>query len=89
MDEALEGSIYLDGIITVIDAKYYLKVRPFQSFLQTHLENLEECEISSTHHSDDINEAQRQAAFADVIIINKVCIRTRRIVRIFLFLSHS
>lgn len=58
MDEALEGSIYLDGIITVIDAKYYLK-------------NLEECEISSTHHSDDINEAQRQAAFADVIIINK------------------
>jgi G3E family GTPase len=58
MDEALEGSIYLDGILTVVDAKYFLK-------------SLEECSISTTHHSNDINEAQRQVAYADIILINK------------------
>jgi hypothetical protein len=26
MDEALEGSIYLDSIVTVVDGKYFLKV---------------------------------------------------------------
>jgi G3E family GTPase len=57
MDDALEGSIYLDGIITVVDAKYFLK-------------NFEECSFTSIHQSE-VNEAQRQVAFADIILVNK------------------
>ncbi|KAL1915340.1 uncharacterized protein VTP21DRAFT_6798 [Calcarisporiella thermophila] len=52
MDEGLGSEIYLDGIITVVDAKY---IREYM-----------------TADSQDMNEAVRQIACGDRIIINKV-----------------
>lgn len=53
VDEELESNVYLDGIITIIDAKHILY----------HLNEKKE--------EGTINEAERQIAFADRIIINK------------------
>ncbi|CAB4385116.1 unnamed protein product [Rhizophagus irregularis] len=54
LDDDLGGDIYLDGIVTLVDAKY------IQQYL------LEEKE------DEPINEAVRQIAIADRIIINKM-----------------
>ncbi|XP_053322412.1 zinc-regulated GTPase metalloprotein activator 1A-like [Spea bombifrons] len=54
VDAELGSDIYLDGIVTVIDAKYAI-----QHLTEEKTEGL-------------INEAARQVALADVIIINKV-----------------
>ncbi|GES86886.1 COBW domain-containing protein 1-like isoform X1 [Rhizophagus clarus] len=56
LDDDLGGDIYLDGIITLVDAKY------IQQYL------LEE----KKDEHEPINEAIRQIAIADRIIINKV-----------------
>eukprot|EP01129_Flabellula_baltica_P013000 TRINITY_DN596_c0_g1_i6.p1 TRINITY_DN596_c0_g1~~TRINITY_DN596_c0_g1_i6.p1 ORF type:complete len:362 (-),score=81.55 TRINITY_DN596_c0_g1_i6:20-1105(-) len=53
LDDELGSSLYLDSIITLVDAKNFLK-------------SLEE-----ERPDGAINEAQRQVAFADVLIINK------------------
>jgi len=53
LDNELESSIYLDGIITVVDAKNFEK------------------ELNEPKPEGAINEAQRQAAFADILILNK------------------
>ncbi|XP_031553938.1 COBW domain-containing protein 1-like [Actinia tenebrosa] len=54
LDDELGSDLHLDGIITVVDAKYCLQ----------HLNEVKE--------SSEINEAVRQVALADVIIINKL-----------------
>ncbi|XP_045593869.1 zinc-regulated GTPase metalloprotein activator 1 isoform X2 [Procambarus clarkii] len=53
MDKQLESEIYLDGIVTVLDAKYAMK------------------NISEKKSEGVINEAVRQVALADLLIINK------------------
>lgn len=54
LDEELQSSVYLDGIVTVVDAKYII----------THLER--------TLDDDCVNEAIKQVALADRILINKL-----------------
>lgn len=54
MDDELGSDLYLDGIVTMVDAKYYL-------------------ENSSKRRQDGVvNEAVRQVAMADVVVINKL-----------------
>ncbi|CAG8459983.1 3009_t:CDS:10 [Paraglomus occultum] len=53
LDEALCSDIYLDGIVTLVDAKHILQY------------------IAETTKDHSINEATRQIATADRIIINK------------------
>ncbi|KAI9293254.1 COBW domain-containing protein 2 [Neoconidiobolus thromboides FSU 785] len=54
LDEQLESNIELDGVVTLVDAKYGIK-------------NIEEL-----REDGSINEASRQIALADRIIINKI-----------------
>ncbi|TPX36276.1 hypothetical protein SmJEL517_g01407 [Synchytrium microbalum] len=56
LDEGLASSVKLDGIVTVVDAKHVLKY-------------LEE---ESGVHGHGVNEATRQIALADRILVNKV-----------------
>ncbi|CAH1773008.1 unnamed protein product [Owenia fusiformis] len=58
IDEELCSDLFLDGIVTVVDAKYCLQ----------HLEK--------TTEPGSINEAVKQVALADVIIVNKLDIVT-------------
>ncbi len=53
LDEELESDIYLDAIVTIVDAKHF----------KQHLEEEKPKGV--------VNEAQRQVAFADRIIVNK------------------
>mmetsp|Transcript_31915 Transcript_31915/g.83306 ORF Transcript_31915/g.83306 Transcript_31915/m.83306 type:complete len:404 (-) Transcript_31915:40-1251(-) len=53
LDSALETGIYLDSIVTVIDAKY-CKAR-----------------LTEKRKEGSVNEAVRQVAFADTILLNK------------------
>ena len=52
VDEELNSSVYLDSVITIVDAKNIIS----------------QIELKKT---DCVNEAQRQIAFADRIIVNK------------------
>ena len=54
MDEELGSDIYLDGVVTVVDAKHGL-----ESLREERPENA-------------VNEAVKQVALADVILLNKV-----------------
>ncbi|KAK3743902.1 hypothetical protein QZH41_008764 [Actinostola sp. cb2023] len=54
LDDELGSDLCLDGIVTVIDAKYCLQ------------------HLNEVRANDEINEAVRQVALADVIIINKL-----------------
>ncbi|KAJ1660831.1 hypothetical protein IWQ61_000290 [Dispira simplex] len=54
-NEELGGELYLDGVITVVDAKYILEYL-----------------ASTPSDTEDVNEAQRQVALADRIVLNKV-----------------
>ena len=54
LDEALQSELYLDGIVTVVDAKFILKY------------------LNEKKKDDQINEATKQIAMADRIIINKI-----------------
>lgn len=54
LDEELCSDIYLDGIITVVDAKYSMQ------------------HLDEEKPDGSINEALRQLALADLVIINKV-----------------
>lgn len=53
LDEALCSEIFLDGIVTMVDAKYALQ------------------QLIAKKEDGTINEAVRQVAFADRIIVNK------------------
>ncbi|KAK4935043.1 hypothetical protein LTR10_023828 [Elasticomyces elasticus] len=73
MDEGLGSSIYLDGIVTVVDAKNVLK-----SLDEPAPEELPEGELdanktASDHHHDSplLTTAHLQISHADVIILNK------------------
>ncbi|XP_072050817.1 uncharacterized protein [Amphiura filiformis] len=54
LDDELGSDIYLDGIVTVVDAKYGLQ----------HLEEVKPDGV--------VNEAVRQVALADLILVNKI-----------------
>ncbi|KND01968.1 uncharacterized protein SPPG_02475 [Spizellomyces punctatus DAOM BR117] len=54
LDDELQSEIYLDGILTVVDAKYGLE------------------QLAERKSNDMVNEAIRQVAFADRIILNKI-----------------
>ncbi|PNF43386.1 COBW domain-containing protein 1 [Cryptotermes secundus] len=62
LDKELGSDIFLDGIVTVIDSKHGLK----QLGVKPQLETSDEC------GKDSLNEAVRQVALADLIIVNKV-----------------
>ncbi|XP_071952155.1 zinc-regulated GTPase metalloprotein activator 1-like isoform X1 [Antedon mediterranea] len=59
LDDGLGSELYLDGIITVVDAKYGLK-------------NLKEDKQPGV-----VNEAIRQVAVADLILVNKIDLATK------------
>jgi G3E family GTPase len=54
LDEEIDSDLYLDGVVTIVDAKHFLQ----------HLDEVKPAGV--------INEAQRQVAFADRIIVNKI-----------------
>jgi G3E family GTPase len=54
LDDELESDLYLDSIVTIVDAKHF----------KQHLDEEKPAGV--------INEAQRQVAFADRIIVNKI-----------------
>ncbi|KAI9354562.1 CobW/HypB/UreG, nucleotide-binding domain-containing protein [Zopfochytrium polystomum] len=53
LDEAIQSDIYLDGVVTLVDAKYALK------------------QLNETKPDGSLNEAVRQMALADRIVLNK------------------
>jgi G3E family GTPase len=54
LDEGLDSGLYIDGIVTLIDAKYGLQ------------------SLQAKKPAGVINEAVRQVALADTIVINKL-----------------
>ena len=58
MDEELGSDIYLDGIITVVDAKYGL-------------EQLGDPNLVISNEETSFNTAMQQIALADLILLNK------------------
>lgn len=69
LDEGLGSSIYLDGIVTVVDAKNVLK-----SLDEPAPEEIPETELETeSHHHDTplLTTAHLQISHADVIILNK------------------
>lgn len=62
LDKELGSDIFLDGIVTVIDSKNGLKQLGVKPQLET----------SDEVGKDSLNEAVRQVALADLIIVNKV-----------------
>jgi len=79
MDEALCSDLYLDGIVTVVDAKYSVKqLTPSTavSSLNGHchddeLNNTED-DVESENTSLGSTDFMKQVALADVIVVNKV-----------------
>lgn len=70
MDEGLASSIYLDGVVTVVDAKNILK-----SLDEPTPEELPQEENDSKHHDHSaplMSTAHLQISHADVILLNKV-----------------
>lgn len=53
LDSELESSIYLDSILTLVDAKHFSQA------------------LDEKKPDGSVNEAQRQVAYADVIVVNK------------------
>jgi G3E family GTPase len=68
VDEGLGSSIYLDGIVTLIDAKNILKCldEPAQDTIPT-----EEHEEHDGHSGPLLTTAHLQISHADVVVINK------------------
>ncbi|XP_021927593.1 COBW domain-containing protein 1-like isoform X2 [Zootermopsis nevadensis] len=62
LDKDLGSDIFLDGIVTVVDSKHGLKQLGTKSQL----------EMPSEDGKGSLNEAVRQIALADMIIVNKV-----------------
>lgn len=66
LDDELGSDIYLDGIVTVVDAKYGLD----QLQDSTLMEKL--ADIDDNHHEQILmNTAQKQIALADLVLLNK------------------
>jgi len=65
VDEGLGSTIYLDGIVTLIDAKNILKSldEPLQETIQH--------EEHEGHHGTALTTAHLQISHADVIVLNK------------------
>eukprot|EP01122_Echinamoeba_exundans_P004286 TRINITY_DN14304_c0_g1_i3.p1 TRINITY_DN14304_c0_g1~~TRINITY_DN14304_c0_g1_i3.p1 ORF type:complete len:386 (+),score=60.19 TRINITY_DN14304_c0_g1_i3:1105-2262(+) len=60
LDTELESSIYLDAILTLVDAKHFSQA------------------LDEKKPDGSVNEAQRQVAYADVIMINKIDLVTEK-----------
>mmetsp|Transcript_25156 Transcript_25156/g.63271 ORF Transcript_25156/g.63271 Transcript_25156/m.63271 type:complete len:430 (-) Transcript_25156:7-1296(-) len=86
LDDELESALYLDSVITIVDAKHIGRQLQYGLSAEERALASAEGELSSEEqqsaHSDDsasdarssrvpLNEAQRQIAFADRLIINK------------------
>eukprot|EP01132_Coremiostelium_polycephalum_P002438 gene2438-3008_t len=68
VDDELESPIYLDGIVTIVDAKHLDK--HIEKSKQNTMTNVVEHSTSSgTSYS---SEVERQICFADVILLNKI-----------------
>ena len=67
MDEELGSDIYLDGIVTVTDAKYGLEQLNDPNLVED-IDNAEEKESSDL----PTNTAKKQIALADLILLNKL-----------------
>ncbi len=65
VDEGLGSSIYLDGIVTLIDAKNILKS------LDEPVKDTIEHEVHEGHHGPVLTTAHLQISHADVLVINK------------------
>jgi G3E family GTPase len=63
VDEGLGSSIYLDGIVTLVDAKNILK--------SLHEPAIQRADHEDSHASPEYTTAHLQISHADVIIINK------------------
>ncbi|KAI1628260.1 cobalamin biosynthesis protein CobW [Exophiala viscosa] len=73
MDEGLGSSIYLDSIVTVVDAKNILKSLDEPAPGEVPEGELENTKTVSDHHHDSplLTTAHLQISHADVIILNK------------------
>lgn len=77
MDEGLNSSIYLDGIVTVVDAKNILKSldEPTQEEIPEEVKHEQEQSESHKqehdHHGPLMSTAHLQISHADVILLNK------------------
>lgn len=68
LDDALESALRLDGIVTLVDAKN----------IQRQLQRVSDENKDVGHPGErPQNEAAMQVAYADRILINKVCCRLR------------
>lgn len=65
VDEGLGSTIYLDGIVTVVDAKNVLKS------LDTPAPETEIHQEDHEHHGPELTTAHMQISHADVVVINK------------------
>lgn len=65
LDEGLGSTIYLDGIVTLVDAKNILKS------LDEPVEETVQLEEHEDHHGPVLTTAHLQISHADVIVINK------------------
>lgn len=61
VDEGLGSSIYLDGIVTLVDGKSIIKL----------LDEPTPEETQETHHGKSLSTAHLQISHADIIILNK------------------
>lgn len=72
VDDGLGSSIYLDGIVVVVDARHILRCleeRP--THVADHDSDGHEHSHSSTDHGPHLTTAHLQISHADVVIINK------------------
>eukprot|EP01104_Vermistella_antarctica_P014430 TRINITY_DN4543_c0_g1_i1.p1 TRINITY_DN4543_c0_g1~~TRINITY_DN4543_c0_g1_i1.p1 ORF type:complete len:402 (+),score=57.12 TRINITY_DN4543_c0_g1_i1:41-1246(+) len=76
MDDELHSDVYLDGVLTVVDSKHILE-RIENNIIGSFSGDgdIEKMAASSApvqgHPSTRVNEAQRQIAFADRVLVNK------------------
>ncbi|KAF2836089.1 cobW-domain-containing protein [Patellaria atrata CBS 101060] len=70
LDEDLESSIYLDSIVTVVDAKNILKC--LEDPAPSTVPGKEENEDTDSHEGPELTIAHLQISHADVIVLNKV-----------------
>lgn len=75
LDEGLSSNVYIDGVITVLDAEHILTslddVGGHWHKLNNHVPNEKDTDLKDTEDKD-ITTAHLQLALADVILLNKI-----------------
>jgi G3E family GTPase len=69
LDDSIGSSIYLDGVVTLVDAKNIVK--SLDEGLQKDAEAQDENEVHHDHHGPEMTTAHLQISHADVLVINK------------------